>query len=306
MARRGLLVSTLLAWTLAGAPLPAQNLLANPGFPAGLAEWVNNGPAIISAVHSSLDVAGDPGSGSAEITNTAPDDNGGGQGILQCVPVTPGAAYDTGAFIRIPSGQAHDAIAQVAGFFFEGDDCTLPTAGGFGSSAVSELKDEWVLSQARSIVAPPTARSAWITLWVRKVGDGGGVTVLFDDARFCPAGTCALQLGDVLETVEIPGFRFRVTIETAGGAVPGVMEPVCLAETLCVSGALPGRVEAQLRVIGPRPNGFLWLQVVRFTPSRLVVEAEQLATGKVRHYVLEAIGPADRPVSLEDRTAFLP
>jgi hypothetical protein len=27
---------------------------------------------------------------------------------------------------------------------------------------------------------------------------------------------------------------------------------------------------------------FLWLQVVRFTPSRLVVEAEQLATGMVR------------------------
>ncbi|HUP43018.1 MAG TPA: hypothetical protein VM599_07390 [Thermoanaerobaculia bacterium] len=170
MARRGLLASTLLASTLAGAPLPAQNVLANPGFRTDVAGWVNAGPAIISVVRSSLDVAGDPGSGSAEI----------------------------------------------------------------------------------------------------------------------------------------PGFRFRVTIETGSGAFPGVMEPHCLAETLCVSGALPGRVEAQLRVIGPRPNGFLWLQVVRFTPSRLVVEAEQLATGKVRHYVLESIGPADRPVSLEDRTAFLP
>ena len=302
MPRNTLLALILL---LACPPLAAQNLLPTPGFPNDLSGW-QNGALFITPAHSPLDVAGDPASGSARITNTAAQDRGGGHGLVTCVRVTPGAVYDIGALIRIPSGQAHDGIAQIAGFFFADDSCAGDSNDGFGSDSVEDVFDEWVLVQGRSIVAPPAARSAWILLFTRKIGDGGSFTALFDDVRFCPTGTCALQLGDRLQSVEIPGFRFRVTIETAAGAVPGTMEPVCLDETLCVSGALPGRVEAQLRVIGPRPNGHLWFQVVRFTPSRLVVEAEQLATGVVRDYVLEAIGPADRPVSLEDRTAFLP
>lgn len=306
MSRRYLTVLSLVLPLAAGSPLLAQNLLPNAGFDANLSPWENGNSVYIDLERSPLDVAGDPGSGSAEVTNTAADFRGGGNGLETCVPVTPGAAYDLGGFVRIPSGQVDDGDASLAGFFWDDGSCDGSILDSFSSGAASDIFDEWVLVQDLSLVAPPAARSASIVLFNRKTVDGGSFTVLFDDPRFCPTGTCGLQLGETLQSVEVPGFRFRVTVETATDAIPGAMEPVCLDETLCVSGAKPGRVEAQIRTIGPRPNGFLWLQVVRFTPSRLVVEAEQLATGKVRYYVLESIGPGDRPVSLEDRTAFQP
>src|SRR5690606_22064409 len=51
-----------------------------------------------------------------------------------------------------------------------------------------------------------------------------------------------------------PDWKFRVVITAGDEPVLGVREDVCLPETVCVSGALPGRAEVFLRVIGPRPN----------------------------------------------------
>ena len=60
-------------------------------------------------------------------------------------------------------------------------------------------------------------------------------------------------------------------------------------------------------MIGPRPNGYLWVQISRFTPSEVEVWIEQLATGTVRHYRLPAVGPAAADVpGLQDRRAFPP
>jgi hypothetical protein len=74
-----------------------------------------------------------------------------------------------------------------------------------------------------------------------------------------------------------------------------------------MSGALAGRSELFVRIVGPRPNGFLWPTLVRFTPSRVEVWIEQLATGDVRHYVLPASGPGDDTLpGLQDRTGFQP
>lgn len=104
-----------------------------------------------------------------------------------------------------------------------------------------------------------------------------------------------------------PDFRFRVTIGEPGDQRTGTREPSCLPETVCVSGALPGRSEAFLRIIGPRPNGFLWPTIVRFTPSRLVVDVRQVSTGETQTYVLPAVPPGvDDLPGLQDRTGFLP
>jgi hypothetical protein len=98
-----------------------------------------------------------------------------------------------------------------------------------------------------------------------------------------------------------------VNIHNNAGVVPGAREPDCIDETVCVSGALPGRSEVYVRIIGPRPNGFLWPTIVRFTPSRVVAEIRQLSTGEQQTYDLPIVPPGvDELSGLQDRTGFLP
>ncbi|HYU31598.1 MAG TPA: GDSL-type esterase/lipase family protein [Thermoanaerobaculia bacterium] len=122
-------------------------------------------------------------------------------------------------------------------------------------------------------------------------------------------GTCAAQLpaGPYLATSEVPGFRFKVRITAGSQVLPGQMEAGCIGETLCVSGALPGRSELFVRIIGPRPNGFLWLNLVRFTTSRVELWAEQTGTGVIHYYDLTAL-PLDGTelTGLVDKEAFTP
>jgi hypothetical protein len=112
--------------------------------------------------------------------------------------------------------------------------------------------------------------------------------------------------GGWLTTPEVPGFRFRVEI-TAGGVLQPVRAEPCIPETLCVSGAVPGRAELFVRIVGPRPNGRLWPILVRFSTSRIEVWIEQLPTGITRHYVLDPATPgsSDLP-GLFDRDGFPP
>lgn len=97
-----------------------------------------------------------------------------------------------------------------------------------------------------------------------------------------------------LTTASIPGFRFQVRI---GGAA-GTLEPACMAQTLCVNGALPGRPEVFVRASGP-------VQIVTLSTSQVEVWAEQVGTGEVRYYQLNAPGPADSTLpGLLDTDAF--
>jgi len=116
-----------------------------------------------------------------------------------------------------------------------------------------------------------------------------------------PAGVAPLT------SPELPGFRFWVEIGDAGNTAPGAMEPACLPETICVSGALPGRSEVFLRVVGPKPNGYLWPTLVKFTTSRVQIWIEQVSTGMVQYYELEGAAPgsSDLP-GLFDRMGFQP
>jgi len=110
-----------------------------------------------------------------------------------------------------------------------------------------------------------------------------------------------------LTSAEVPGFRFWVRIGDEGSAAPGAMEPLCIPETLCVSGAIPGRSELFLRVVGPRPNGYLWPTIVKFTTSRVEVWIEQISTGTVQYYELEGASPGSSELpGLFDRLGFQP
>jgi hypothetical protein len=264
----GVAVEALVFLPAAGA----QNLLNNPGFRANTGGWSKTiGPGLTIS-RQVEDVGDDPASGALEVALATSFGTSRGDARWYAEPGCTGSEMGTAA----------------ANIVLAGDGA------------------RWSQVQVRNQTAPVGARSAEVNLWVRKDVTSGVLDVLYDDVRFCRSGTCAVQLGPALTTAAFPGFRFRVTIEGGDDAIPGKKETACLPETLCVSGALPGRTELQLRLLGPRPNGYLWLQAVRFTPSRVVISAEQIATGVVREYVLPAVGPADRPCNREDRMAFLP
>lgn len=115
------------------------------------------------------------------------------------------------------------------------------------------------------------------------------------------------EIGPWLSSPDLPGFEAKIVISPRGQSGRfGSEEPECIVETLCVSGALEGRPELFVKLVGPRPNGFLWTQVARFTPSRVVIWLRQVSTGLVRLYVLDAAGPEESPLGLQDRQAFYP
>ncbi|MFP3940151.1 MAG: choice-of-anchor Q domain-containing protein [Thermoanaerobaculia bacterium] len=105
---------------------------------------------------------------------------------------------------------------------------------------------------------------------------------------------------------DFPGFRFNVVVGEGELASQGEPEPACIGEAVCVAGAAPGRSELVFRLIGPRPNGFLWLQLVRFTPSAIELWVDQEGGG-LRHYAMPAVPrSSDALPGLEDRRAFEP
>lgn len=107
-----------------------------------------------------------------------------------------------------------------------------------------------------------------------------------------------------LSSTAVPGFRFQVRFD--GGRL-GRLESACLAETLCISGAVPGRPEVFLRVVGPKPNGFLWPTLVKFTTASVEIWVEQPATGEIRYYQLPGARPGfDELPGLFDREGFRP
>lgn len=124
-----------------------------------------------------------------------------------------------------------------------------------------------------------------------------------DAAEF---GDPAPPAGAWLATSRIPDFRFKVRI-TSGVVIAGAQEADCVPETLCVSGAVPGRTEVFLRIVGPRPNGFLWPHVAKFTTSQVEVWIEQLSTGDLQYYFLAGPWPGlDDLPGLYDRLGFQP
>lgn len=114
--------------------------------------------------------------------------------------------------------------------------------------------------------------------------------------------------GDWISVPSLPGYRVKVRITPPGNPSFIAGEVVdCVPETICIAGALPDRAELFVRVIGPRPNGFMHAQMIKFTPSRVEVWIEQTGTGEVNYYDLEQLpnDSAELP-GLIDRSAFLP
>jgi len=134
----------------------------------------------------------------------------------------------------------------------------------------------------------------------------GGLDLFLAD---CPDLLAPLPpAGPWLTSSEIPDFQFKVRITSQSGTSRmGTEEPICIPETLCVSGAVPGRSEVFLRVVGPKPNGYLWPTLVKFSTSEVEIWIEQISSGDLHYYKLAGAAPGvDELPGLFDRHAFQP
>ena len=103
---------------------------------------------------------------------------------------------------------------------------------------------------------------------------------------------------------ELPDFRFWVRI---GEARIGTEVADCPRETVCVAGAIPTRAEIFVRIVGPKPNGYLWPTIVKLNTSKTEVWIEQISTGETKYYLLPALAPDSETLpGLVDRTGFRP
>lgn len=288
-------------------PAHAENLLVNPRFDTSLTGW---GVGNSKQVWSPLDADGSPGSGSAKgLIDQAPD-RFTAVAFRQCVEVSDAIEYAIGISAFIPPGQDRTGSANAAAYFYADETCggaaDIVSLGSVGTpGAWSEIAD--------TLTPPAGSRSVTLFLSITKIELGGQIEAHFDDACVGSGGDCTTAAppppyDSWIGSPGLPGFEAQVRI-TPSGATPiqGSEEPDCIGETLCSYGALAGRPEIFAKVIGPRPNGFLWVQLIRFTPSTVEVWLRQVATGEINYYVLDAVAPGAGVLSgLEDREAYLP
>lgn len=290
---------------LLAAPVFSENLLPGGSFDDSLAPWT---PSALPATWSALDAGNSTTSGSIEVVVDIPGPVGGPAAYSPCVPAPPGA-YVAGIYVLLPTDQSPGRGG--INFRTYSDPACLAQVSVITGPRLStdESTGAWTFVTG-SLTVPPGAAYIQADLSAARSDASGSLTLHLDNATLCPAeGSCAAGLEGWITDPQYPDFRFRVTITpNEESPIQGRKEPSCQPEVVCVSGALPGRSEVFLRIIGPRPNGFLWPTIVRFTPSRVDVEIEQLSTGHSREYVLDTVPPGDVTdlSGLQDREGFVP
>ncbi len=135
-----------------------------------------------------------------------------------------------------------------------------------------------------------------------------GVGLVFDDGAELVEQTLAPPpgppAGPWLAAGSLADFQVKVRISTEAASRMGTPEADCDPETVCVSGALPGRVEVLVRVPGPRSNGCYWPTVTKLTTSTVEVWVEQIGTGQVNYYLLDGSSPGSNDLGgLFDRSS---
>ncbi len=296
-----LLGALLLAGLLAPAAAAAAGRLPVPTTPAGLSAMLRSLPRIPGQGVQLAPRAGD--CMSFEVIEC-------GQ-TLQGDITTQDCQLDTGEYVDFVffDGVKGETITATlsstdfnpALFLFEPDtvNFTFDDDSGPGNSAqivedINQTSPNW------SLVPTPleagVTGSYTLTLQCQNTGGGGG------------GGGNPPPDDGFFSDPQYPDFRFKVEIEPTGGtAIDGTHLTECQEDTVCVAGAVADRPEVYIRILGPRPNGYLWPTLVRFTPSKVTVQIKQVSTGEMQTYTLDAVpaGTDDLP-GLQDRMGFLP
>lgn len=290
---------------VSASPALGQNLLTNPDFDTSVSGWT---PGNSEQVWSPVDADGDPSSGSARGLIAQEPGSFAGITFRQCVRVDAGQTYDIGASAMVPEGQSRTGSARVIAFFYGNADCN--PAGVLDTTTLGTVDEPGSWTELEETLrAPAGSGSAALMFSIFKVESGGELVAHFDKAFLCRPGQCQDSGLDAAWFTDpsYPDFRFRVEITAGGTPIETRREEDCQQDTVCVSGALPGRSELFIRILGPRPNGYFWPTLVRFTPSAVRVEIEQLSTGERKLYSLSAVPPGEDELSgTQDRTGFLP
>lgn len=278
----------------------AQNKVSNSGFDSGLSGWQQ---AALGGYWSPVDSQGRAGSGSAVVTNSVSNPSVYGAGLISdCVAVSPGQQFTLSGSMYTPAGQDTTGYLTLAVFWYTDAACVNFAPPSVTIGQVTDV-GVWVSRQG-TVAAPAGTRGAQVALMSLKQGPSSSLRIgQFDNILFCLSGSCGSS-ADSITTPELPGYRFKASVKNGSSFNPMHGEAQCLKETLCLSGALPGRVEAQVRVIGPR-NGFFWVEIVRFSTAALSFEVEQISSGVQRSYSLPALAQDDVSLAgLVDRGAF--
>jgi ELWxxDGT repeat protein len=237
--------------------------------------------------------------------------DGTAEGTLRVADVCPGVCSSEPRPVASVEGRAF-WLARSGGTGGDGELWVQDSpAGGFrrltppgvAAGPAAGSSPEGLGARAGSSVLFAAGRGRESELWVSD-GTSEGTRQLLDSTPGDPSPPA----GPWLEGPGMPGFRVKVLIENQPGTCRATaVEPTCLAETVCLSGALPGRAEVFLRVVGPKPNGFLWPTIFRATTSTVHVWIEQIATGVLRYYELAGAAPGrDELDGLFDRLGFEP
>jgi|CXWL01.1.fsa_nt_gi hypothetical protein len=277
---------TLVVLGLTASASSADNLVVNPNFDADLSGWSNLQLSSWEA-------------GTARVVKhvTVNDTFGPSQG---CFAVTPGETIVAGGATRVPVESSAPGGLGAYWTIYQYTDTSCANYFGQEVAFHNNFPDgvwrrgitAWVVPEG--VFGVELGARFEASLAVEQVA-------YFDEAVF--EVTPPPPSDAWLSTAQLPGFRFQVRI---GGSRTGALETACADETLCVSGAVPGRAEVLVRIVGPKPNGHLWPNLVKFSTSQIEVWIEQSSSGVVRYYSLAAADPNDGILEgLFDRTGFL-
>lgn len=200
----------------------------------------------------------------------------------------------------------HSGVALKGAFVFPGHDVSLDDQLWVTDGTASGT--ETITSVENGVIAGPARAGEHLVFSARDAAHGSEPWVLpFDAGKIDPLP----PPGSWHAGPGLPGFEVKARIRAGGETIATAVEPECIPETLCLSGALPGRSELFVRIVGPKPNGFLWPTLVKFSTSEIEVWIRQTAPGptrgEVRYYRLEGARPGfDELPGLFDRDGFRP
>jgi hypothetical protein len=170
-----------------------DGLLTNGDFVATTNPWQHTNPTTGQLDYSTLDATGEPGSGSALITNFAAVDSAGDDAFLCVGGIVPGATYAFGGQILIETG-VRTGYATLHGGFHAVANCSDSASGGNTTSTLSSaFPDVFYPRRGPDLVAPAGAVAFKLYLHTLKHDAGGSLLVHFDDVYLCPVdGTCGI------------------------------------------------------------------------------------------------------------------
>jgi len=176
------------AFAFAAMPLPAQNLVTNPGFDANLDDW---SMILGSASWSSDDCCGNANSGSASLAVIV-----GGTVMMNsaCIGVTPGASYDLVVLaetLAIPPDFLSGLGTATVTWYDDIASCPNVLV---SEPGVTFQPDTGWRQFGATFVAPATAAAVKVTLMAQAGGLSQAIDVHFDNVRFGPTGSVPVTL----------------------------------------------------------------------------------------------------------------